>query len=124
MHWSTDTIQQEEESMNAISYLETDTTGLGEAQRQAYNAAFYELGLRWHWDSSEYDCQMCVESQRAHLRRYVETSHPHMLRVYEADFLVNAIQTTMTRCLETGRIGDTTLAAPKWAVLPHGETGF
>jgi hypothetical protein len=124
MDWSTDNFKQEEQSMNAISYLETDTTGLGEAQRQAYNAAFYELGLRWHWDSSDYDCQMCVESQRAHLRRYVETSHPHMLRVYEADFLVNAIQTTMTRCLETGRIGDATLAAPKWAVLPHGETGF
>src|SRR4051812_37013906 len=71
--------QQEEHSMNAMSFLETDTSGLGEAQRQAYNAAFYELGLRWHWDSSDYDCQMCVESQRAHLRRYVETSHPHML---------------------------------------------
>jgi hypothetical protein len=113
--------------MNAISYLHTDTTGLGDAQRQAYNAAFRELGLRWHWDSSDYDCQMCVESQRAHLRRYVEQQHPHMLKVYDAEFLVNAIQTTMAGCLEMARGAGATAATatgPAWAVLPHGEVGF
>ena len=111
--------------MNAISYLHTDISNLGEAQRQAYNEAFHELGLRWHWDRQDYDCQMCVESQRAHLRRYVESHHPHMLRVYEAEFLVNAIQTTMAGCLETARTrGEAAVPGSKWAVLPHGEVGF
>ena len=26
-----------------------------DVERNAYNAAFYELGLRWHWDSDTYD---------------------------------------------------------------------
>jgi hypothetical protein len=96
-----------------------------DAQRQAYNAAFYELGLRWHWDSKQYDCQMCSESQRAHLRRYLENSHPHMLKVYDADFLVNAIQGTMERCLETANASDGASAAmTNWAVFQHGDTGF
>ena len=110
--------------MNAISYLHTDTAGLADAQRQAYNAAFHELGLRWHWDSSDYDCQMCVESQRAHLRRYVENQHPHMLKVYDAEFLVNAIQTTMLGCLESARADGANPALTNWAVLQHGDVGF
>jgi hypothetical protein len=109
--------------MSTISYLQTDTAGLGETQRQAYNAAFHELGLRWHWDSSDYSCQMCVESQRAHLRRYVENHHPHMLNAYDADFLINAIQTTMQGYLQNAR-GDDAPALPKWALLQQHEVGF
>ena len=26
-----------------------------ELDRNAYNAAFYELGFRWHWDRETYD---------------------------------------------------------------------
>ena len=112
--------------MSTLSYLQADITDLADAQRQAYNAAFYELGLRRHWDSADYDCQMCVESQRAHLRRYLESRHPHMLRVYDADFLVNAIQVTMARCLEksTGTGADPSAAMTNWAVFQHGDIGF
>jgi hypothetical protein len=113
--------------LNNVSYLSGNAaaTQSGEVQRQAYNTAFRELGLRWHWDRSDYDCQMCVESQRAHLRRYVENHHPHMLKVYDAEFLVNAIQTTMAGCLESAGEDDGASAAPaKWAVLPHGDVGF
>lgn len=81
--------------------MQIDTADLADAQRQAYNAAFAELGLRWYWGSSDYAGQMGVESQRSHLRRYVENQHPHMLKVYDAEFLVNAIQKVMARCLET-----------------------
>jgi hypothetical protein len=111
--------------MSNLSFLHTETTDLADVQRQAYNAAFYELGLRWHWDSNDYSCQMCVESQRAHLRRYLENSHPHMLRVYDADFLVNAIQVTMTRCLQAaGNKPDPAAAMANWAVFQHGDVGF
>lgn len=111
--------------MSDLSFLQADTTDLADAQRQAYNAAFYELGLRWHWDSSDYDCQMCVESQRAHLRRYLEKRHPHMLKVYDADFLVDAIQVTMVRCLATATAsGGANASATNWAVFQHGDVGF
>jgi len=59
------------------------------AQRNAFNAAFYELGLRWHWDEECYVCALCEEDQRAYLRRYVQDEQAHMLRVYDVDFLAN-----------------------------------
>jgi hypothetical protein len=111
--------------MSDMSFLPGDTTDLADAQRQAYNAAFYELGLRWHWDANEYACQMGVQSQRSHLRRYLETRHPHMLRAYDADFLLDAIQTTMARCLEkSGPQGCASAAMANWAVFQHGDVGF
>ena len=71
-----------------------------EIQRNAYNAAFYELGLRWHWDSETY-----VELQRhsaepgVRIRHYLETRHPHLLKAYDADFLAAAIE----RCKSSER---------------------
>ena len=50
-----------------------------------YLLAFEELGLDWHWDGKE------------PVRAYIEREHPHLLRVYDADFLVNAIESTRQR---------------------------
>ena len=69
-----------------------------DAHRQAYNAAFEELGLNWHWDRVTYAC--LPAAGREGLRRYIEQEHPHLLRAYEADFLVEAIETAKRRCLE------------------------
>ena len=67
-----------------------------EAHRHAYNAAFEELGLSWHWDAATY------ARLRAHgrdgVRAYLETEQSHLLRAYEADFLVDAIETAKARC--------------------------
>ena len=35
---------------------------LDETERNAYNAAFYELGLRWHWDRQTY-CDLMGTAQ-------------------------------------------------------------
>ena len=112
--------------------MQIDTANLADAQRQAYNAAFAELGLRWFWGSGDYAGQMGVESQRSHLRRYVENHHPHMLKVYDAEFLVNAIQKVMTRCLEAAGAGGCGQAAGAQRSVQHsaqhsaqhGEVGF
>jgi len=69
-----------------------------EAHRNAYNAAFEELSLSWRWDVATY----------AHLQRhghdlvrtYLETEQAHLLRAYDAYFLVNAIETVKTRCFD------------------------
>jgi hypothetical protein len=67
-----------------------------EAQRHAYNAAFESLGLTWHWDSETY---AALGGQGPlGLRRYLESHHPHLLRAYDADFLVQAIESAKARC--------------------------
>ena len=67
-----------------------------ESHRQAYNAAFEELGLNWHWDPVTYAC--LPAAGREGLRAYLEKEQSHLLRAYEVDFLVNAIETAKARC--------------------------
>jgi hypothetical protein len=56
----------------------------------AYNAAFYELGLRWHWDCETWSALTCRGADC--VRHYLETEQPHLLRAYDAAFLVEAIE--------------------------------
>ncbi|GAB3479819.1 HAD family hydrolase [Polaromonas eurypsychrophila] len=67
-----------------------------EAHRHAYNAAFEELGLTWYWDASTY--ARLQAHGREGVRIYLETEQSHLLRAYEAEFLVGAIETTQARC--------------------------
>jgi hypothetical protein len=55
------------------------------ARPHAYAVALEELGLDWQWDGNE------------PVRAYIEREHPHLLRVYDADFLVNAIECARQR---------------------------
>jgi hypothetical protein len=71
------------------------TDSVAEAQRHAYNAAFEELNLSWHWDAATY---AGVQARgRDGLRDYLQAEHAHLLRAYDADFLVNAIETAKAR---------------------------
>jgi len=67
-----------------------------ESQRHAYNAAFEELGLSWHWDSVT--CAGLPAAGREGLRAYIRKEQSHLLRAYEADFLIEAIETAKARC--------------------------
>jgi len=67
-----------------------------ESHRQAYNAAFEELGLSWHWDPVTY--ARLPARGRDGVRAYLQKEQAHLLRAYEADFLVNAIETAKARC--------------------------
>lgn len=69
-----------------------------EIDRSAFNAAFYELGLRWHWDSATYAALAVDPCERARLRRYLEGEQSHLLRAYDADFLTDAILAVKERC--------------------------
>jgi len=66
-----------------------------EAHRQAYNAAFEELGLNWHWDAVTFAC--LPARGREGVRAYLQSEHPHLLRAYDADFLADAIETAKAR---------------------------
>jgi len=67
-----------------------------EAQRHAYNAAFEELGLGWYWDADTY--ATVADQGSEGVRGYLEAKHPHLLRAYDADFLVKAIEAAKARC--------------------------
>jgi len=68
-----------------------------EAHRNAYNAAFEELTLNWRWDATTY-ARLQVHG-RGLVRIYLEAEQSHLLRAYDADFLVNAIEAVKARCL-------------------------
>jgi hypothetical protein len=68
----------------------------------AYNAAFYELGLRWHWDRGAYE-RLLEDSPDAteRLCKYLTHHHPHLLRAYDANFLIAAIEEKKAKYLES-----------------------
>ena len=59
-------------------------------QAHPYDAAF-ELDLGWQWDASTYG------SGPEGLRACLEKEHPHLLRAYDAEFLVNAVESARIR---------------------------
>ena len=78
-----------------MTHASMDTCSTDEAaelERNAYNAAFYELGLRWHWDGDTFTTLQAFTKSCDRIRNYLETQHPHLLRAYDADFLANAIE--------------------------------
>lgn len=67
-----------------------------EAHRHAYNTAFNELDLPWHWDRETF--ARLQPYGRAGVRSYLENEQPHLLRAYAADFLVDVIERTKAGC--------------------------
>ncbi|WP_280152379.1 hypothetical protein [Piscinibacter sp. XHJ-5] len=72
-----------------------------EMERNAYNAAFYELGLRFYWDSDTFAALQADPDPHERLRRYIETQQPHLLRAYDPTFLVQAIESREAELLRT-----------------------
>ena len=69
-----------------------------EADRHAYNSAFEELSLSWRWDVATY--AHLQHHGRDLVHAYLQTEQAHLLRAYNADFLVNAIEAVKARCFE------------------------
>jgi hypothetical protein len=69
-----------------------------DAAHDAYNAAFYELGLRWHWDRDTYAALMRHSADpQTRIRHYMETRQPHLLAAYDPAFLAAAIHERVLR---------------------------
>lgn len=69
-----------------------------EIERDAFNTAFDELDLHWHWDSATYDRLCANPCERERVRLYVEQEQAHLLRAYDAGFLADAVVSVKQRC--------------------------
>jgi hypothetical protein len=95
-----------------------------EFELHAYNAAFYELGLRWHWDADTHE-QLLQESADAgeRLRIYLTRIHPHLLRAYDADFLIAAIEAKKAQHLKSMLAAGPASCSFDWADSLGAELG-
>ena len=92
-------------------------------ERSAFNAAFYELGLRWHWDEDTYGALCTEPCERHRVKRYVEAEHAHLLRAYDADFLADAVLEAKERTLRA-LVKSPASARAGWADVRWDETGI
>lgn len=102
-----------------------DTTAQDAADihRSAYNAAFYELGLKWHWDADHYECVLPASQEKAHLASYLRNHQAHLLKAYDAEFLVDAITAAKSRCYQTLLISGRTRPNVNWAEMQQAQVG-
>jgi hypothetical protein len=91
----------------------------------AYNAAFYELGFRWHWDMDLYQGLLSHGSEEERIRAYLEQHQAHLLTAYEVEFLVDVIQKAKSRCCEAiGGCGPDSSSTINWADFHSAQVGI
>ncbi|AMP04928.1 hypothetical protein [Collimonas pratensis] len=91
----------------------------------AYNSAFHELGLSWHWDLDTYHSLLARSAGKHLVCSYVELHQPHLLNAYDADFLIGAIESARARCLENlAACGSRPGLNVNWAEVQRAETGI
>lgn len=58
----------------------------------ALNRAFWDLGLRFSWDEATWSSLAAFPDLRSRLAHYLERQQPHLLGVYDVDFLQRLIE--------------------------------
>ena len=98
----------------------------GEAlELQAFNAAFYELGFRWYWDEARYRALLDYSSDPVEcLLHYIRTEHPHLLKAYDAAFLLRVIIEKQAACRRQAQLMANVVSRPTdWSQLCGREVG-
>lgn len=85
--------------MSSTAAHATFPAAANEVDLNAYNAAFHELGLPWQWDAGTWQALTANPLAKEPVQLYLETEQAHLLRAYEADFLVQAVQQIRQRFL-------------------------
>jgi hypothetical protein len=65
---------------------------MAQLDRNALNQCFWDLGLRFQWDEATWTALAQLPDLRAQLRHYLEKHQPHLLAVYDVDFLGTLIE--------------------------------
>lgn len=68
-----------------------------EIHRHAFNAAFAEMGLAWHWDRERYRALLKVSGGKERIRHFLSQYHPDVLELGDADGLIAALHRIKTR---------------------------
>ena len=63
--------------------------------RNALNRAFWDLGLRFQWDEATWATLSGLPDLRSQLRHYLERHQPHLLGVYDVEFLGALIESNI-----------------------------
>ena len=63
-----------------------------EYDREQLNRAFWDLGLRFQWDDPTWRDLVGYPTLLEKLRNYLERQQPHLLKIYEAEFLSHLIE--------------------------------
>jgi hypothetical protein len=61
------------------------------------NRAFWDLGLRFSWDEKTWASMTRLPDLRARLDHYLQAHQPHLLAVYDVDFLRGLIEERLAR---------------------------
>jgi hypothetical protein len=72
------------------------------ADRQTLNRAFLELGLRFQWDETTWAVLAEMPDLRTQLQYYLPRHQPHLLSVYDTEFLGRLIEQRVSRPGEGG----------------------
>jgi hypothetical protein len=106
--------------------IDKSLTDAGALHRDAYNAAFYELGLHWHWDTEIYAAlSPDADGGSNRIRAYLEKQHAHLLKVYDPAFLIGAIQETKAHCFESMSACDHRVVPDRnWEEIQRDQIGI
>jgi hypothetical protein len=77
---------------------------MGQLDRDALNQAFWALGLRFQWDEALWQALAALPDLNARMRHYLTQHQPHLLGVYDADFLARLIEERLANPIDT-RVG-------------------
>jgi hypothetical protein len=100
---------------SAADHLSLNSDETDEIHVSAYNRAFHEMDLDWHWSANTYRELAPEAGERDRIRAYLTTRHPHLLKAYDADFLADAIHGMKNRFYDAilaSRNGQAPSAAP------------
>jgi len=67
------------------------------AEVDAYNAVFDELGLGWHWDQRVMQELSSITVERERIAEYLRRHHPHLEKAYPLEFLASALTQSKER---------------------------
>lgn len=82
-----------------------------DAELDAYNQAFQDLGLEWQWDRAVWAELRGISGERERVCAYLRGWLPHLLTAYDAEFLGEAILQAKLRAAQGERV--------RMAELPH-----
>jgi len=60
--------------------------------RHTLNRAFWDLGLRFQWDEATWASLSALPDLHSKLATYLESHQPHLLAVYDVDFLRQLVE--------------------------------